>query len=134
MATRAVEKLQHAQTLTLTPNANIAEGKPVKYGSSDTTCVAAGAGEMPIGWTETALLSGVPGTVIISGGIKEVNVDASGATRGKSQVIGSGGGIQDAPTAGGGTTAYNCVGFAVQSGSSGDKVGLLIHPHVILAA
>jgi len=136
MATRATEKLQHATSTTFTAyTADIPEGTPVTFqGTSDLVVRACTQGEMPIAFAETLVKANTQGTFHLAGPVKEMIVDPAGSsTHGKSQVVGASGGVTDAPAPGGGTTAYACLGFAIQTGVASDHIGVVIHPHYIFS-
>lgn len=134
MAARANRHLEFAyiRPYTVETGQTVVGGKPVKFGSSDTTVQDSGAAsDLMIGVARN------PGTTYTAGQTVEVVhpftvvvpmvVGTGGSTRGLKQKVVSDG-ITDVATLGGATTPIYSIGIAMQSGVAGDYVGVGLLP------
>lgn len=130
MAVRPLKKLDFAHTLTLTVETGetVTAGKTVIPGSADNTCKDPGAASdlvigVALGTPGEVFTAGAKVQVVLFAPIVPMVVGTGGSTRGKKQVVVSDG-ITDAAANGGGTTAVECIGVAMQSGVAGDHIGV----------
>lgn len=109
-------------------------GKTVKLASDTTIQDAGAASDLEIGIcleSTDANASGVVAAgytvnvVLLGHAIVPMLVGTGDSTRSKKQKVASDG-ITDSATGGGGTTAAECVGIALESGVAGDFIGVLI--------
>jgi predicted RecA/RadA family phage recombinase len=136
MATRPQRQTQHAlkRYYTVAASQTCTVGKTVKL-ASDTTVQDAGAGsDLEIGIcmeSSDANASGVVAAgfqveiLLLGHAVVPMLVGTGASTRSKKQVVVSDG-ITDAAASGGGTTAVECIGIALESGVAGDLIGVLV--------
>lgn len=136
MATRALKQLNNAiiRPYTVAASQTVTLGKTVKFATgSESTIQDAGAGsdgEIGVayncddGSTGVIAAGKVVNVILLGDRIVPMLVGTGGTTAGKKQVVVSDG-ITDAAANGGGTTAVECVGIALQTGVVGDMVGVL---------
>lgn len=127
MALRARVKTELALRDSFAAGAPITSGDEVVFGADDNTVVPSALNDdLAIGIALSDALAGKRVQVALYGNaIVEMTVGTGGATRGRWQwkVVD---GVTDAPPNGGGTRAISLVGRAMQTGLTGDRIGVLI--------
>jgi len=132
MATRALKKLDFAHIMTFEVAAaqTVTAGKTVIFDSDDLTIKDPGASSdlvvgVALGTPGTVFAAGAKVQVVLFAPIVPMVVGTGGTTRGKKQVVVSDG-VTDAAANGGGTTAVETIGVAMQTGVAGDVIGVAI--------
>jgi hypothetical protein len=134
MATRADFDLSQSLVKEKTSGGAIAEGRAVKFGTSDQEVLQCGAGEKASGIAISAVdATGKRLEVLTLGGPVKVKVGTGGATRGTYAVCVADG-LANIPSQATGSTARQVVGEFTQTGVAGDVVGLMFRPFLTFTA
>jgi len=131
MATRPKEELQNRIVWPFTVQTGaVALGKLVKFGTTDSACQPAAAGDLAfgvvvdLGKIGTGAIGTEVGVMLLGINVVSMTVGTGGTTRGVIQQVVADG-VTDTTPSGAGTALVGGVGIAMQTGVVGDKVGVM---------